>query len=125
MLSRKKKPVERRDPAKRQTIHRTLVHSMRDIERAVAEARDALDLRPDEELWFRGVSKSEYELLPSLIRALPVESRSHAKITRIENDLFFEYLAKAPHRRRGAINSLGRAFPDATFPCTHSTLGLD
>src|SRR6185503_7950281 len=69
--------------------------SWSDLISAVGQARTDLDLREDEELWFRGVSRRSHELLPSLLRCIPPAKRTHKRIRDLETNLFFEFLAKA------------------------------
>jgi hypothetical protein len=61
----------------------------------VRRARVDLDVRPNEELWFRGVRDRSYELTPSLLRCFPEKNRTHDRIIDLEINLFFEFLAKA------------------------------
>jgi hypothetical protein len=60
----------------------------------VERAEKDLRIKAQEELWFRGVSKQSHRLLPSLFRGLK-KSPKISEIKDLENDLFFEFLAKA------------------------------
>jgi hypothetical protein len=60
---------------RRSLLKGTIVNSIKDIEAQIAAASEMLELQPDEELWFRGVADARYQLLPSLIRALPLRTR--------------------------------------------------
>jgi hypothetical protein len=60
----------------------------------VDEARRILAPEIGEEIWYRGVSKREYRLLPSLQRAFR-QNASRESIRELETDLFFEFLSKA------------------------------
>jgi hypothetical protein len=70
-------------------------NSWDEILKSLKEARSILDLKDDEELWYRGVSSRDHSLLPSLHRCLKKNQREAQEIRYLETDLFFEFLAKA------------------------------
>jgi hypothetical protein len=70
-------------------------HNWSDLLNAVKDARSLLQCQTDEELWFRGVEKQSYGLLPSLLRCFKLSERTRSKVRGLETDLFFEFLAKA------------------------------
>jgi len=61
----------------------------------VEKARGYLDLEGTEEMWFRGLSSRHHALRPSLFRCFKKETLDVGKIRDLENDLFFEFQAKA------------------------------
>jgi hypothetical protein len=71
------------------------VDSVDELQRAVEDARELLNLCHDEELWFRGVSSRKHELLPSLQRLYTSKKPPKSRLRHLEQDLFFEFLAKA------------------------------
>src|SRR5580704_6707277 len=61
----------------------------------VEKARGYLRLEGTEEMWFRGLSSRHHALRPSLFRCFKKETPDIGKIRDLENDLFFEFQAKA------------------------------
>ncbi len=70
-------------------------NSWKGVQNAVEAAASLLRLKPDEELWYRGVANRRHQLLPSLHRCFAKNDRGHKNIRKLETDLFFEFLAKA------------------------------
>lgn len=88
--------MNKRKPAKkRQKLTEFEVNSWEDLRRRVDDARDVLAPDRIEEIWYRGVSRREYRLLPSLLRAFKDKVPSSEDVRGLESDLFFEFLAKA------------------------------
>ena len=71
------------------------VNSWKELKKKVRKARKNLELKEGEEIWYRGVSSSEYQLLPSLLFSFKQGNPTRQKVRELESDLFFEFLAKA------------------------------
>ncbi|HVP54010.1 MAG TPA: FRG domain-containing protein [Candidatus Eisenbacteria bacterium] len=61
----------------------------------VKHAAKRLKLEKDEELWYRGVSDCNFVLMPSLLRCFGKSKPTVKALRNLENDLFFEFMAKA------------------------------
>src|SRR5437773_4477888 len=71
------------------------VDSWEELRLAVQKVRDTLVPDKSEEVWYRGVTSKEHQLLPSLLRCFKPEERTRENVRELETDLFFEFLAKA------------------------------
>ena len=65
-----------------------------DVEQAMQEL-DCIELKQD--VWFRGLTRSNYDLLPSLFRHFekPNLPEGWGQARQLESDLFYEFLARA------------------------------
>jgi hypothetical protein len=72
------------------------VNSWEELKARVGDARSKI-LKPKdgEEIWYRGVSSSEYQLLPSLLFYFKPRKPTREQVRKLETNLFFEFLAKA------------------------------
>jgi hypothetical protein len=66
-----------------------------DLRDRVNDARSSLKPGDKEEIWYRGVSRREHRLLPTLFRCFKDKNPSPKKVNELELNLFFEFLAKA------------------------------
>jgi hypothetical protein len=80
---------------KKHRLARFEVNSWNELLNTIEKAKSQLKEEDDEELWYRGVSRSDYQLIPSLLRCFKPQDRVAENIRKLETDLFFEFLAKA------------------------------
>jgi hypothetical protein len=71
------------------------VNSWEELKGKVRDARKILKLKDGEEIWYRGVSSREHQLLPSLLCCFKQGKPTREQVRDLETDLFFEFLAKA------------------------------
>jgi hypothetical protein len=90
-------------PAMKDLQHRT-VSSWSQLCKEINKAKKYLKLDDHEEMWFRGLDRRGHELLPSLFRCLKKQDREVENIRDLENDLFFEFQAKARFTNGLALN---------------------
>jgi hypothetical protein len=70
------------------------VNSWGEIVKSIKKARSILDLRDDEELWYRGVSSRNHQLLPSLHRCLKEKAQDEQKTGISKVTYFSSFLRK-------------------------------
>src|SRR5262245_59318981 len=72
------------------------MRSLDDFFDAVEALEQQLDIREDEECWYRGHASSRYTLLPSLFRpSTDGRKRTPQEIWNNESDLYWEFRARA------------------------------
>lgn len=70
----------------------------------VSAAREDLRFLPTEECFYRGHSRATYELLPTLLRAKKRHGWDVERLWDVENDLFFEFQARARELAREPLS---------------------
>lgn len=73
-----------------------------DFLEAVREARSELKIKGDEECFYRGASRFEYPLLPSLLRW--TKGWKFRKVMDVESDLFFEFQSRARQLNQASMS---------------------
>jgi len=76
-------------------LRTTTASSWSELTAQVKDAKNRLKIKGTEEIWFRGVSKRSFTLTPSLFRCRQGKNLESEDIVELENDLFFEFQAKA------------------------------
>jgi hypothetical protein len=70
-------------------------NSLTELREKVENARSFLKPGDNEEVWYRGVSNREFQLLPTLFRCFRGGTFTEDDVRELESNLFFEFLAKA------------------------------
>jgi hypothetical protein len=71
---------------------------------AIERAKKDLDFQKNEEYFFRGHSRTDYHLLPSLFRPLSTKLFTKSQLWDNESDSFYEFKARAKEVHSGNLN---------------------